>query len=275
VEIQEIREPRVTLPVLAGGKVDVSFTAFSPPVINAMEKGGRLKIVAGREIASPRCGDFGAVYSTREKFPKGIPSFRLLKGRRIAVRRAASNAEFALETELASVGLPPSAVEMVPYAEAEAMAALLGGHVDGLVSQGTISRGHAALSRLVRSPGLGDVLPGFQYSYILFGARLLDSPVEVGARFLAAYLRAARDFMRGRTPRFMDEFARSNDLDREAVRRACRDTYVADGAIDFESIRRFVDWAAQKRYCTGGLTRDQAVDTRFLELARRRRFTER
>jgi len=274
VELQEIREPRVTLPMLAGGKVDVSFTAFAPVVINALARGGRLSIVAGREIASPHCGDFGAVYGTRKRFPSGIPNFRLLKGKRIAVRRAAGIGEFALETELASVGLPPSAVEMMPYAEAEAMAAVLGGHVDGLVSQGNIERGHAAASQLVRTPGLGQILPNFQYSYVLFGSRMLESSVEMGARFLAAYLRASREFLQGRTPNFMVQFARSNNLDPEAVQRACRGTFVADGTIDFESIQRFVSWAVKRGFCTQTLSRERVVDTRFLELAQRQLHEE-
>ena len=270
VELQEIREPRVTLPMLAGGKLDVSFTALSPPVLNAIAKGGRLRIVAGREVASPQCGDFGAVYGTRRRFPKGIPDFRALKGARIAVRRTAGIGDFALEVELASVGLPASAVEMLPFTDAEAMAALLGGHVDGLVSQGQIDRGHAAAPQLVRSPGLGTILPNFQYSFVLFGERLLDSPPELGARFLAAYFRGAREFLEGRTPRFMQEFARSNGLDFERLRSACRETFLADGTIDLDSIKRLSGWAAEKGYSERALSPEEAVDSRFLDLVRQR-----
>jgi ABC-type nitrate/sulfonate/bicarbonate transport system substrate-binding protein len=269
VAVHEVNTPNATIAMLAGGKIDVSFTAFSPSVINALVKGARLKIVAGREIASPLCGDFGAVYTTKSRFPIGAPDFHWLRGKRIAVRRAAGLSEFAVEIELASVGLPPSAVQAVPFAEAEAVAALLGGHVDGLVSQGNIERGHAAAGHLVRTPGLGRVLPNFQYSHVLFGATLLDLPPDVGGRFLAAYLHASREFLQGKTPAFMERFAQSNNLDFQRVRAACRNTYAQDGEIDFESMRRVSDWAIRKSYCAPGLSRELALDQRFLDIARR------
>jgi NitT/TauT family transport system substrate-binding protein len=270
VELQEIRDPRLTLPMLAAGKLDVSFTAFAPTVVNAIAKGARLRLVAGREIASSTCGDFGAIYTTRRRHPRGDLDFRWLKGKSIAVRHTTGIGQFALEMELKSVNLPASAVSSAAYAEAEAMAALLGGHVDGVMSQGNIDRGHAALSRLVRTPGLGQVLPSFQYSHTMFGARLLDAPVDLGARFLAACLRASREFLDGRTPRFMQEFAKANNLDFERVRSYCRGTFTPDGAIDFESAQRFQDWAVTRGFCEKRISREQAVDERFLEAARQR-----
>ena len=169
VDIRQSPGPEYTPVLLAGGELDVAFTAISPTVINAVIRGGRLKLVAGREIASPRCGDFGAVYGTRKGFPRGIPDFRLLKGKRIVLRWLGDLGAFALDTELAGVSLSLNAVKLEFMELPQAMAALLGGRVDGLVSTGTLDRYYPVASRLVRSPALGRILPNFQFSFVMFG----------------------------------------------------------------------------------------------------------
>ena len=83
LNIQQLPEPGYAPVLLAGGKIDIGFTAISPTVINAIIEGARLKLVAAREIVSTSCGDFGAVYGTRETFPKGV-DLRMLAGKRIS-----------------------------------------------------------------------------------------------------------------------------------------------------------------------------------------------
>lgn len=267
LNIQQLPQPGYAPVLLAGGKIDAGFTAISPTVINAIISGAQLKLVAGREMASQSCGDFGAVYGTRETFPHGIVDLRQLEGKRIAVRWIGDLGVFALDTQLATVGLSLSDVKLESLGFPEAMAALLGGRVDCIVSPGLLDRYYPVAARLVRGPGLGQFLPDFQISYILFGRRLLDSDPQLGGRFLAAYYRGVRDFLQGSSPRFLEEYALSNNLDPKIVFEACRETFTPDGTLNLDSIQRYTDWLMKMKHTSGDLDAGQAVDTRFLELA--------
>ena len=267
VSIDTVLASAQALPLLAAGQLDASFTPLTPSFMNAVAKGARVKLVAGREFVSPTCGDFGCVYGTRERFPDGIPNFQALRGKRIAVQRAGGMGEMALEMELESAGLEVRDVRVAYMLPLEGLAALASGGVDGVVSQSDVEKMPRAAANLVKSPGLASILPGFQYSYVFFGRGLLDAEPARGANLLRAYFRATKEFLAGKTPRFMKEYAQSNGMDFEQVRTACRDTFAPDGRIDRNSIERHVRWAAARGYCTTAPSYEQLVDTRFLELA--------
>jgi hypothetical protein len=64
------------VPVLAQGGVDVSFFPSNAAVFNAVARGARIRLVAGREIARAGCSDFGAIYGGKEAFPGGLRDLR-------------------------------------------------------------------------------------------------------------------------------------------------------------------------------------------------------
>jgi len=122
----------------------------------------------------------------------------------------------------------------------------------------------AMSAEIVRGPGLARVHPNFQCSHIFFGKTLLAADPEVGERFLSAYLRGAQEFARGKTPRYMVDFARAGGLDVDRVTGACRDTFTLDGAVDLKSLQLFVDWAFRREYISEPLKVEELTDLRFL-----------
>lgn len=98
---------------------------------------------------------------------------------------------------------------------------------------------------------------------------MLQHDVQTGARFLAAYLKAAQEYQDGRTPAFLHEFAARNSLNQDAVVSACRETFPTDGHIDLPSVQRMTDWYVRRGLATGTLPASRMVDTRFVEEARR------
>ena len=98
---------------------------------------------------------------------------------------------------------------------------------------------------------------------------MLSGALNAGARFLAAYLKGGQEFLAGRTPNFMREFAANNGLDLEMTLSACRRTFAADGLIDLASVQRIIDWDVRKGYATEPMEASQLVDTSFIEEARR------
>jgi NitT/TauT family transport system substrate-binding protein len=258
------------LPLLAAGKLDVSFSALSPALLNAVAKGSTIRIVAGREVASPVCGEVGVIYGRREAFPRGIEDLRHLRGKRLAAGAMASVAGFLVDTLLAQAGLRETDLELLYMDRSNAVAALTAGKIDAMLSGLHPEKDLVAtLPQLVRSTAVAQALAGFQYSHILFGESLLKAEPAAGARFLAAYLRGVREYRAGATPRFQEEYIRENKLDPRAVQVTCRETSTPDGSIDLGSLRRFLEWAIGKGYSQPGLRAEQLVDHRFLELARR------
>jgi NitT/TauT family transport system substrate-binding protein len=253
------------LAAMAGGKIEIMFAALTTAFFNATLKGLPMKIVAGREKASPACGKAGVVYGLRRTFPQGLSNLVQLKGRRVTTGLSIGYNQFALDAQLASAGLSMKEITPVTLPDAQAVAALLGGSVDAIMIGSGMDRDLMSLGPdLVQSAGLANVHPDFQYSHILFGNTLLASDPEIGARFLSAYLRGAREFLSGKTPQYMLEFAKTNNLEPQQVMGACRQTFSIDGAVDMESLRLFAAWAARRGHILREIDVSQIVDLRFL-----------
>ena len=254
--------------LLAGGKIDILFTGITAIFLNAVIKGLPLRIVAGREIASPTCGNIGAICGLRRTFPQGLADITQLKGKRVATGLTIGFASFSLDAHLARAGLSAKDVTTVGLDFRQNVAALLGGGVDAMVIADDFDRVPASLGvEIVRTPGLSHIYPDFQFSYIFFGQSMLAAEPDYGARFLRAHLRGARQFASGKTPRFMEEFARTNGLDVQQTVTACRGTFTPDGTIDLNSLRLFADWAARWKYVPRSVSVSEMVDDRFLRRA--------
>jgi ABC-type nitrate/sulfonate/bicarbonate transport system substrate-binding protein len=266
IEVEEIRGgPPTSMPALSGGALDLAFAGFAPAVINAVDQGAKVRIVAGREMLTEGCGDFGSIYGRPESFPHGLDDLRELKGKRVAVSFSTSLAAFALDVLLEKRGLSLKDLDLSYLGAPEALAALRGKHIDALVSQ--VLYGPTVAEQVpgvLRNPGMITVLPGFQFSYIYYGAGLLQSSDDAGTRFLRAYLRGCRDFVNGKTPKFLEDYAKSNGLDTAKIRRGCRSSAAADGHIQQESLQFYIDWAVKRGYCPRPMHASQLIDTRFL-----------
>jgi len=265
LEILQMPNPLEAMTLLAGGKIDAAFTGLVTSLLNASLRKMPVRIVAGREIASPTCGNMGTVYGLRRTFPGGLENPIVLKGKRVSAGPTVGFTHFALDAQLESVGLTGDAVQSVNLPTSQAAAALIGGRIDAAVlnvefDQNLMSRA----SEIVRGHGLAHYHPNFQCSHILFGETLLSADPQIGARFLAAYFRGAQEFARGRSPRFMEEYARSGGLDPKLVAGACRHSFVRDGAIDLHSLQLFVDWAVRRKYVPSPVDTAELTDFRFL-----------
>ena len=264
IEIVPLARSNDAIPVLAQGGLDVALYALNPPVINAIAKGVRIRLVAARDRVQPDCGDTGSLYSH-----SSIRSVAELKGRKVANGHAAGIVEFALDAALARTGLRPADVEVVRLLPADAAAALLRREVDALTGPDLSNM------KVLRRPDfrllttLGRTLPGFQFAYVMFGRQLLDGPVDPGARFLRALLRGLGAYAGGATPAYMTDLAQKIGLDVAEVRTACRSHVVADGRIDRASIDRFAAWAHGKGYCEKLPSANALVEERFLQAAAR------
>jgi ABC-type nitrate/sulfonate/bicarbonate transport system substrate-binding protein len=264
VAIRQVTQTSQIIPLLASGKVDAALVTMQATFLNAAGKGARIRAVAGRNRVLPGCGSVSTLYSSRKLFPDGQLDIRKLAGQRIGGARPGSYQEFSLDTLLGTAGMSTTDIKMMSIPEPDAFAALISGKIEAVIATYFEQEFAGVSGQVVRGIGLADVAPGHQHAFICYGPTLLDGEHQVGVAFLAAYLRAARGFVEGRTPRWFDEFARMSRMDLERARAACRNGLTPDGAIDLPSIQRFVDWAVRKKYSTKPVEPAQLIDTSFL-----------
>ncbi len=269
LEIQEVPTAMQTVPLLAGGKLDAAPLTLTPAFINAVASGAKVRIVAGHAIVSPTCSDRHRIYGSLKAFPRGLHHARQLKGKRVAILTRGGFLEFCLDAVLAAAGMSQEDVRVVTLRQPEALAAVASGQVEAMVSQGLDKDLTLVSASIVRGLPLGEVLPDFQLQFVLFGRRLLEGDPAIGAQFLGAFLRGDREFMQGKTPQFLEDFARRYGLDVKRTREACRNVIAPAGEIRLESIQRFVEWGVKKGYCQRSLAAEQLVDRRFLAVAQK------
>lgn len=265
VELIETARSLDGVALLVGGKAEAACMSIGASVINAVARGAALRVVAAREQVLPRCGDAGALYARRSVVNGPVGGLAWLKAKRIAISYKASFAEYALDMILEKGGLRPEDVKTVLLPRQEAAAALEGGKIDAMINNDLLSAGPLNSPAIVRVTSLGDVVPGYQYSFVLFGGNLLQGGTEVGVRFLRALHRGYREFVAGATPQFMKRMAGQGEAGQEILRRLCRGTCVVDGRLDKIAVQRTLDWMAGKGYCERKLDVQEIVDMRFLD----------
>ena len=270
LQIQELDGSNVAIPLLAGGKADVAFFAVSAPLINAIMRGARTRIVAGRQVYSPDCAEDRRYYGSRRAFPDGFQDLRQMKGKKASMGRTSSGiGAFIWAQGLAAAGLAAEDVEMLHLNDPQAAATLLAtDKLDVLFPAQEHDIGLTPLrERIVPGPAVSSFLPGFMYSFLIFGKRFLDDSPDDGVRFLRAYFKGSRDFLAGKTPRFIERLVQRDGLDPKLVRDRCRDGQLVDGHIQLGDLQRFIDWCFEQKMTQGSFRAEQIIDMRFLEQA--------
>lgn len=253
---------------VAEGRVDAALHYAAPSLFNAVTRGARVRLVMGREVVTSSCGDAAAIYTRNKAFPNGTSDIRQWEGKRFATSTRASMGEFFLDTILARAGLDPKKTPRTYLEHAPAVAAMISGRLDALLNGTSLPiavDGHPEIGR--EDAGARAIEP-LQYSYICFGSRLLGTGTAMGARLLAAYLRASKDFLAGVTPQFLKDYAASSGLNAGALE-GCRTTFTADGTLDMKSLKIALDWGIARGLTDANATAESLADQRCLELARR------
>jgi hypothetical protein len=116
---------------------------------------------------------------------------------------------------------------------------------------------------MVRSDVLMTRLGGFQYTYLLYGEKLLAGDPSIGVRFLRAYLSGVRRFAAGDSPQYLDQLAARMHMNPALVKAGCRDNISTTGELQMDDIRRWMAWAESKKYLVQPVKADQIVDLRF------------
>jgi NitT/TauT family transport system substrate-binding protein len=114
---------------------------------------------------------------------------------------------------------------------------------------------------------VNELLPGAQFAVVLYGPTLLGENRGVGERFMAAYLKAVRQYNEGKTDRNIEIVAEFTELDPELLRAICWPTLQDDGSINAESVLDFQQWAVDNELLEAVVPVETFWDSTFIDYA--------
>jgi NitT/TauT family transport system substrate-binding protein len=182
------------IPALATNQVDVAGIGVSAGLFNALARSLPIKIVGGLSYNEPGYSSTGFLVR-KDLIDSGrVRDYPDLRGLKISLtgQTSASRAEFSRALEFG--GLTEADVETVFVPSGDVPLALSGGAIDaGFTNEPFIARA-VQLGAAVRWKGADDIYPGHQLTVLLAGPDFVQQHPEAVTRWLAAYVRGAREY---------------------------------------------------------------------------------
>lgn len=237
VELQNVRNVDEMLAPLSTGKIDVSAVVVTTGFFNAMAQDLDFRLVSGAGDPALAAETAPFLVVSKALFDSGeVTEVADLAGRKLAINLRGSGLEYTLSKGLEQAGLTLADVELVTIPGGEMLAAVENGAVDGAVAG--ILNIQRMVGENVAVPLLNntDVLPiGGDPGGLIFGQRLLQPENhEVGVRFIAAYLKAARYLNDGgwADPEVIAILQKYTGMEPAMIERSPVTTYSTVGEID-------------------------------------------
>jgi NitT/TauT family transport system substrate-binding protein len=292
VEFVTTQTATSTIPLLLNGGVDVLGGNITPGFFNAMEQGARLRIVADKGFVDPDgCAFLGLL--ARPEFVELLPAEGDQEGEGEAADSRGGDAttssdgpkllvdgrkprlsmsqeiqvNFFIERALLPHGLSLADFETVGVPPAAEIHAFQSGTLDIALSSDPAITLQLQEAPVVLWKGIEQVIPGYQFSLLAFGPRLLDEDPELGRRFMVAYLKGVRAYNEGKTDENVSGLAEAFHYDPELLRSICWMSARGDGRIDLPSLEIYREYFVERGYLTSGGTADAYWDPSFVEHA--------
>jgi len=267
VEFVRLTRMHDLMTALARDQVDVAAGWVGVNVMNSIAQGARIRVVVSLAEMVPDACAFNAFVARQELIDSGaLQDPERVRGLRVDVPILMPSG-YWLDELLRPLGLTFDDLEVVDLPPAAAVEALI---------NGTIDLGNDAepyLSVVTASEEVGiwrgtnEIVPGYDFSVMMYSSGLLDKRPEVGVRFAAAMLEAGRQFRRGKTPRNLALVEDFTGLSADRVAAVCWPTGPDDARVDASSMRGFQEWAVSRGYMERVLREDEFVDHRFIDAA--------
>ncbi len=178
----------------ASGNLEVGLGGLGAAALNAFQRGLDLRTVASQHAESPPLAT--PLVVAKSRFDDGtFTNVAALKGKRVAINAKGTGTEYWLQAALAKNGLAMSDVQLSALAFDQVAAALVGGALDAAMLGEplvTLAEGQGLVHRLA-----DDFLTNAQGTVIYYNQRWGAANADLATRWLAAWLRGARDLGNG------------------------------------------------------------------------------
>jgi NitT/TauT family transport system substrate-binding protein len=279
VELVPFKAAPQILPAIATGEVQASGSAITPALLNAIERGIAMKIVADKGQVAKGFG-FAAI-GIRSDLADRVHDFGDLKGLKFAVPGKGVSSATQLGIALKLGGLGPTDVDLVELGLPEMVAALSNRSIDGATLLEPFVALAVAKQVAVRWKGMEDFLPfKGQNGVIIYGQRFTEEQPEAAKRWMAAYLRGTRaytDAVVAGTDRAAIEAilaAHTPVKDPALYAKMAPTGFDPNGRLEVQSLEADQDWfmqlgLQQRRADLGQIIDYQYVDDAVARLGRR------
>jgi NitT/TauT family transport system substrate-binding protein len=262
------------IPALASGQLDVGGGAISAGLFNAVGRGVSLFIVADK--GSFRDGDrWNSIVARKDISDSGaIRDWPDLRGRPIGIPSKGTGNEIVFARGLASAGLSLDDVDLKEMGLPDIGVSLANGSLDlGLQPEPLLTRGIEQGSIAVWK-GVGDVLPGAQFTVIMYAGPFAAERPDAARRYMVAYVRGIRDyydaFLAQRADpdplaKFIADLARlpSPDL----VKRMYPVRFDPDGRVNADSVASDYQYFRTTGDATVDIDPRRLVDSQYVDYA--------
>jgi NitT/TauT family transport system substrate-binding protein len=262
-----------TLPLLATGKMDIGNGTIDAFMVNAVNTGVSIRMVAGQASYTPGHGTLALVVRKSLYDSGQVRALPDLKGRKIAVPVVAGGGEIVLDKALQQVGLSKSDVDLSQLAIADMPAALQNGALD------VVEPAEPVVVQMA-DQGIGTIMmysdkmyPNMESTQWLFSPQFASSRPDVGVRFMAGLLRGARDFNaafstgkdKADIVRILSTYTAVKDP--QLYDKMQLSALSANGQLDSHNMQDQVDWLVQHGYAKQPLDVSKLIDLSFVQKA--------
>ncbi|MBM3155802.1 MAG: hypothetical protein FJ004_00775 [Chloroflexi bacterium] len=271
IEAEFVKFPSATqaLLPLAQGELDVVLGSINAGLINAVAQNVNLRIVAGSSYVG-RDSKHPAIVVRKDLYDSGeLDTIAELDGRGVATSCTACINDFALAQVLDSAGLTLDEVTILKLNSQETITAFDNRAIDAAYLSTPAITQVQSMGYAVTLEPISNVIPDFQYVFMMFGPTLNESNPDAGKRFMVAYLKGIKQWSEGKTERNLQLAEEFTGTDRETLLKDPWTPTYADGRINIESILAFQDWAYEEDYIDQKVAEEQLIDTRFIDYAQK------
>jgi NitT/TauT family transport system substrate-binding protein len=267
VELVETTEQTTVMPALVSGQVDVSGGQLLTGVFNTIARSGNVAIVADKGYIDPAsCSSLLLIARKGFIAPGESIKAEHLRGKTVNMPKE-SWQEYYMDTLLAGFGVTLSEMRHVEIPSPAIVEAAEKGQVD------LIMQNEPWVTRLVQAgnqPVLApphEILPDSQQAILLYGPKLLSENQDAGNRFMAAYLKAVRQYNQGKTERNVDILAKYIRLDKATISSMCWPALRGSGDLNVASVVDWQSWAVGKGLMASSVPEAQFWKPSFVQAA--------
>jgi NitT/TauT family transport system substrate-binding protein len=260
------RQPDV-MTALARRDVDAASGMLTVNEFNLIASGARIRMIAALGKLDPDPCSFTSFIARREH----VENEALSDPERLRRMKVDANLMmpfgYFFDEALRPAGVTLDDLDWIDLPSPAAVEAMANGTIDLTLTSEPFLQMHLADPDQVVWMDVGEMLPEYVITMLMFGPRLLDDRPDIGERFTVAVLQAIRQYNRGKTPRNLEIVERATGLTPEQVRAACWAPMTDEARLHPEVFRGYQQWNVDHELVERVLEDEELFDQRFIDHA--------
>jgi NitT/TauT family transport system substrate-binding protein len=267
VEFVPFRRAGEAIVALSRGQLDVVAGSVNLVLLNAIEKGAMVRIVADKGHWTADSCVVSALLVHPEALQDGtLRTLASLRGQKVDLREN-SILSYAYERLLRRDQVTLEDVDLVSLPRSAQLAALENRAVAAVSATDPWLNLFQVSGSAVVWHSINEAVERLQYSVLAYGPSFLTDSPEKGERFMRAYLKGVRRYNQGKTPRNVSLIADETGISASVLSRSCWPEIDEGGRIIPDGLMEYQKWAVGRGKLARVLSLEELWEPRFVESA--------